>query len=322
MQLDLINCEISEDIFSLVGNTPMHKLSNILQDLNLSQTLNKARIYAKLENYNLTGSIKDRTAMSMIKKAQKTGKLKQGGTIVEATSGNTGISLSAIGAVLGYEVIIVMPDSMSEERISMMRAYGAKVILTNGSGGMAESVKKAIEICSEQDNCVLADQFNNPANVQAHYEQTGPEIWKDTCGAIDVLVAGVGTGGTLTGCAKYLKEQNPDIYVVAIEPAASPLLSSGAAEAHGLQGIGANFVPSILDVQMYDEVICVSDQEAYQACNLLSTKEGLLLGISSGAALAGALKLQQCSTFSDKNIVFIAPDSGNRYISSSIYVSN
>ncbi len=294
----------------LIGRTPLVALTNVEKQLNLS-----ARLLAKLECFNPGGSAKDRVAVSMLDDAEAAGKLQPGATIIEPTSGNTGIGLAAVGAARGYRVIIVMPDTMSMERRLLMKAYGAELVLTEGTKGMQGSIEKAEELAAQLPGSMVMGQFDNPANPKAHYRTTGPEIWDDTDGQVDCFVAGVGTGGTITGTGRYLKEQNPAIQVVAVEPATSPLLSGGQAGPHGLQGIGANFIPSVLDRQVYDQVALVTDQEAYAASRMLGRTEGLLVGITSGAALHAAIQLAKQPQYAGKTIVALLPDTGERYLS-------
>lgn len=303
---------IYKNMEQLIGKTPMLHLSNICKGLS-------ANIIAKLERQNPGGSAKDRVALNMINDAEKKGLLKKGGTIIEPTSGNTGIGLAAIAAARGYSCIIIMPDTMSEERQSLIRAYGAKIILTEGAGGMAASVKKAEELAKETDGAWIAGQFDNPANAEAHFNTTGPEIWEDTDGDIDIFIATVGTGGTLTGAGRYLKTQSEDIKIIAVEPSASPLLEGGVAAPHGIQGIGANFIPNVLDCGIYDEVMGISDDEAYEYADMLAKKEGMLCGISSGAALAAAVKMAEKSENKGKNIVVVLTDTGERYLSTGVF---
>ncbi len=286
----------------LIGNTPLMQV--------------RTNLYLKIEYTNMTGSVKDRAAFEMILDAERNHRLRTGSTIIEPTSGNMGISLAAIAAARGYGCIIVMPDSMSEERQKMIRAFGAQVVLTPGSQGMAGAVDKARLLTAQTPNSWMADQFSNPANASAHYCTTGPEIWAQTRGKADIFVAGVGTGGTITGTARYLKEQNPQVRIVAVEPAGSPLLSQGRAGSHSIQGIGANFIPKVLDLSLVDEVRTVTDEEAMAAARALAG-EGLLAGISSGAAFHVANLLAR--QYPDKNIVTILPDSGNRYLSTGLY---
>ena len=296
----------------LIGNTPMLELNGIARAKGL-----QARLLAKLEFLNPTGSVKDRAALSMIEDAEKKGLLKENAVIIEPTSGNTGIGLACVAATRGYRAMIVMPDSMSVERQKLMKAYGAEVVLTPGALGMQGAVEKAEQLAKQYPNSFIPDQFGNPANAAAHVETTGPEIWKDTEGNVDIFVAGVGTGGTLTGVGAFLKEKNPDIQVVAVEPAASPLLSGGKAGPHGLQGIGANFIPKVLDTKIYDRVIPVTEAEAYDCARLLGKTEGVLVGISSGAALHAACLLADENA--GKTIVVLLPDTGDRYLSTALF---
>lgn len=296
----------------LIGNTPLLELNAVAKVKGL-----QARLLAKLEFLNPAGSVKDRAALFMIEDAEKRGLLKADSVIIEPTSGNTGIGLACVAATRGYRTMIVMPDSMSVERQKLMRAYGAEVVLTPGALGMQGAVEKAKELAKEYPNSFIPDQFGNPANAQAHEATTGPEIWKDTDGKVDIFVAGVGTGGTITGVGAFLKKKNPHIQVVAVEPAASPLLSGGKAGPHGLQGIGANFVPTVLDTKIYDRVIPVTEQEAYDCARLLGRTEGILVGISSGAALHAACLLAEENP--GKNIVVLLPDTGDRYLSTDLF---
>ena len=296
----------------LIGGTPLLELKNYGKNLN-------ARILAKLECFNPGGSAKDRVALAMILDAEKSGKLTPGSVIIEPTSGNTGIGLAAVASSRGYRCIIVMPDSMSVERQILMTAFGAELVLTPGKEGMSGAIAKAEELAATIPHSFIPDQFNNPANPAAHYATTGPEIWRDTDGQVDIFVAGVGTGGTITGVGRYLKEQNPSIRVVAVEPAGSPLLSGGKAGPHGLQGIGANFIPGALDTTIYDEVIPVSESDAYTAGRDLGRKEGVLVGISSGAALHAALVLANRPENAGKTIVALLPDTGDRYLSTEMF---
>ncbi len=296
----------------LIGGTPLLELTRLEQGL-------PARILAKLEYLNPAGSVKDRVALAMIEDAEGRGVLRPGGTVIEPTSGNTGIGLAAVGAARGYRTVIVMPDSMSVERIRIMEAYGAEVVLTPGALGMQGAIDRAEALAREIPGSFVPDQFNNPANAQAHRRTTGPEIWADTDGNVDVFVAGVGTGGTVTGTGEYLKEQNPDIRVVAVEPAGSPLLSGGTAGAHGLQGIGANFIPGVLNRDIYDRVFPVTEEDAYAAARLLGKKEGILVGITSGAALHAALTLAKEPEMAGKTIVVLLPDTGDRYLSTALF---
>ena len=305
---------IYTSLAELVGNTPLMQLNHIQNHLTLT-----ANILAKLESFNPAGSVKDRVALNMIRTAEQDGTLTKGGTIIEPTSGNTGIGLAAIAAAEGYEMIVVMPDTMSIERRQLIAAYGAKVVLSDGKLGMSGAIAKAEEIQRETPGSIIAGQFENPANPMAHIATTGPEIWKDTEGKVDIFVAGAGTGGTITGVGKYLKEQNPDICIVAVEPSGSPVLSGGTAGAHGLQGIGAGFVPKVLDTEVYDQIITVNEQDAYTAARLLARKEGILAGISSGAALHAAITLAEKAENKGKNIVVLLPDTGDRYLSTDLF---
>ena len=296
----------------LIGRTPLLELTNFEKNCN-------ARILAKLECFNPAGSAKDRVALAMILDAEKSGKLTPGSVIIEPTSGNTGIGLAAVASSRGYRCIIVMPDSMSVERQILMTAFGAELVLTPGKEGMSGAIAKAEELAASIPHSFIPDQFNNPANPAAHYATTGPEIWRDTDGQVDIFVAGVGTGGTITGVGRYLKEQNPNIKVIAVEPAGSPLLSGGKAGPHGLQGIGANFIPGALDTTIYDEVIPVTESDAYTAGRDLGRREGVLVGISSGAALHAALILASRPENAGKTIVTLLPDTGDRYLSTEMF---
>ena len=298
----------------LVGKTPLLELTHIEKELNL-----QAKIFAKLEFLNPAGSIKDRVAKAMIEKAEESGTLKEGSVIIEPTSGNTGIGLASVATAKGYKVIIVMPETMSVERRKLIKAYGAELVLSDGSQGMKGAIAKAEELAKEIPNSIIAGQFVNPENPNAHFETTGPEIYEDTDGKVDIFVAGVGTGGTITGTGKYLKSKNPSIKVVAVEPASSPFLSEGVAGAHKIQGIGAGFVPEILDTAIYDEVIKVEDEDAFTYGRMIGNKEGVLVGISSGAALYGAILVAKREENKGKNIVVILPDSGDRYLSTELF---
>ena len=298
------------DVTELVGHTPIVELNKIA----LKEGA-KAHIYAKLENYNPTGSMKDRVGLAMILDAQKSGKLKDGGTIIEPTSGNTGIGLAAIGAYLGYKVIIVMPDSMSVERQKLMKIYGAELVLTPGAKGMAGAIARAKELENEMDNAIVAGQFENEANPRIHYDVTGPELWNQMDGNIDAFIAGVGTGGSLTGVGQYLKDQKTDIHIIAVEPSSSAVLSGGEAGPHALQGIGAGFVPAVLNTDVYDEVAAIDNNSALNMVGTLAKEEGLFMGISSAAALIGALKWAKKDENANKNIVVLMPDTGMRYLS-------
>ncbi|WP_288340294.1 cysteine synthase A [uncultured Allobaculum sp.] len=306
--------KIHETILDVIGNTPLVE-AGVLEQENDS----KARVVFKLEALNPGGSAKDRIALHMIEKAEKEGRLKKGMTIIEATSGNTGIGEALVGARKGYRTIIVMPDSMSIERRNLLKAFGAEVVLTKGREGMAGAVAKAEEIGKEIGDVFVPGQFENPDNPETHYLTTGPEIWEDTNGKVDIFVAGVGTGGTLSGVGKYLREKNPNVKIVAVEPAGSPLLSGGKAGPHKLQGIGANFIPDTLDRSIYDEVIEVSDEDALKTGRDLARKEGILAGISSGAAAAAALELASRLENEGKLIVALLPDTGDRYLSSEMF---
>ena len=298
----------------LIGNTPLVILHQLMRAEGLSAT-----VMGKLEFYNPAGSIKDRAALYMIEKAEKEGLLPPGGTVIEATSGNTGIGLAFVASARGYNTIIVMPDSMSIERQKLLRAYGARLVLTPGAQGMQGAVEKARELQSTIPGSFIANQFENENNPLAHEETTGPELWRDTEGKLDILVCGVGTGGTLTGCGRYLKKQNRDLKIIAVEPAASPLLTCGKAGPHGLQGIGANFIPSILDTALIDEVVTVTEQEAYSATRQLRDCEGILVGISAGAALSAAVAIAKRPENAGKRIAVIFPDGGDRYLSTDLF---
>lgn len=298
----------------LIGNTPLIEVGNIEKEDGL-----KGRVIVKAESFNPAGSVKDRVAKNMIETAEMNGQLKPGMTIIEPTSGNTGIGLAAIAANKGYDVILTMPETMSEERRNLLKAYGAKLVLTEGAKGMKGAIAKAEELAKESGNAFIPSQFENPSNPAIHYQTTGPEIWKDTDGKVDIFVAGVGTGGTLSGTGKYLKEQNPDIQVIAVEPEGSPVLSKGVAGKHGIQGIGAGFVPENLDQDIYDEIITVKDEDAYAAGRQLAQKEGILAGISSGAALWAAKELAKRPENEGKIIVALLPDTGDRYLSTPMF---
>lgn len=298
----------------LIGHTPLLELTHLEQELGLQAT-----ILAKLEYLNPAGSVKDRVGLSMILDAEEKGVLKPGSTIIEPTSGNTGIGLASVAAVRGYRTMIVMPDSMSMERRLLMSAYGAELVLTPGKEGMMGAVRKAQELAKEIPDSFIPDQFNNPANAKAHFTTTGPEIWADTDGKVDIFVSGIGTGGTITGTGAYLKEQNPAIQVVAVEPADSPLLSGGKAGPHGLQGMGANFVPGVLNTRIYDEIMLATTDDAYAASRSMGKKEGILVGISSGAALYAAIELAKREENKGKTIVVILPDTGDRYLSTPMF---
>lgn len=298
----------------LIGNTPLMELTHIQKKYEL-----KAKIFAKLEFLNATGSAKDRVAKAMIIDAENDGRLKKDSVIIEPTSGNTGIGLASVGTARGYRVIIVMPDTMSKERCTLIKAYGAEVVLSDGTKGMAGAIEKANELAQEIPNSFIPDQFSNPSNPKVHKETTGPEIWNDTNGNVDIFVAGVGTGGTITGVGEFLKSKKSDVKIIAVEPEASPLLSKGIAGSHKIQGIGANFVPSILNTNIYDEIIPVSNEDAYAMGKAIGREEGILVGISSGAALAAAIKVAQRKENEGKNIVVFFVDSGDRYLSTEMY---
>lgn len=298
----------------LIGHTPLLELTHIEKDKNLS-----AKLLAKLEYFNPAGSVKDRIAKAMIDDAEASGKLKPGSVIIEPTSGNTGIGLAAVAAAKGYRIIIVMPETMSVERRQLMKAYGAELVLSEGAKGMKGAIAKADELAKEIPNSFIPGQFVNPANPKAHIATTGPEIWDDTDGKVDIFVAGVGTGGTVTGVGQYLKSKNPGVKVVAIEPASSPVLSKGTAGAHKIQGIGAGFVPDVLDTKVYDEIIAVENEDAFAVGRLIGHKEGVLVGISSGAAVWAAIQLAKRPENAGKNIVVLLPDTGDRYLSTPLF---
>ncbi len=297
--------KIYDDITKIIGNTPLIKVED--------------NLYAKLEYLNPAGSVKDRAALYMINDAEKKGLLKKGSVIIEPTSGNTGIGLAAVAAVRGYKVILTMPETMSIERRKLLAAYGAEIVLTDGALGMSGAVKKAEEIALNTKNSFIAGQFYNEANAFAHYETTGPEIYNDTDGLVDVFVSGVGTGGTLTGTARYLKEKNSNVEIVAVEPYDSPLISKGVSGPHSIQGIGANFIPELLDVSLIDKIITVKGDEAYTASRLLAREKGILVGISSGAAMCAALQLAKKTEYKGKKIVVLLPDTGDRYLSTPMF---
>lgn len=306
--------EIITNTESLIGKTPLLRLDAIEKEFNL-----KTRIYGKLEMFNLTGSAKDRAAKYMIDQAEKDGVLSEGGTIIEPTSGNTGIGLAAIGTLRGYKVIIVMPDSMSIERIKLIQAYGAQVVLTAGAKGMTGAIEKANEIQKSTPGSWIADQFSNKANAQAHFMTTGPELMEALNGEIDAFVAGVGTGGTISGTGRYLKENCPKARIVAVQPSKSPVLTGGKASSHGIQGIGANFIPDLVDMSVIDEIMDITDEDALQCGKLLARKQAVLAGISSGAALKAAIELAKRPEMEGKNIVVFLVDSGSRYLSTALF---
>ena len=306
--------KIYKSVDEMIGRTPMMELSNLKNKLELNVTL-----LAKVEALNPGGSAKDRVAKRMVEDAEKAGILKEGATIIEPTSGNTGIGLAVMAAARGYRAIIVMPDSMSMERRLLMTAFGAELVLTDGAKGMSGAIEKAEELAKEIPNSFIPGQFDNPSNPAAHYDTTGPEIWEDTDGKVDIFVAGIGTGGTLSGTGKYLKEQNPDVKIIGVEPASSPLLTKGEAGPHGLMGMGANFIPATLDKDIYDEVLTATEEESYEAGRLIARNEGLLVGISSGAALHVALEVAKRPENAGKNIVVLLPDTGDRYLSTPMF---
>ena len=308
--------KVYTSIDQLIGHTPLLELTHFEADEDL-----KARVLVKLEYFNPAGSVKDRVAKNMIDEAEKAGKLVRGGdyTIIEPTSGNTGVGIASVAVARGYKVIITMPETMSVERRKLMQAYGAQLVLTDGSKGMKGAIAKAEELQKETPNSIIAGQFVNPANPAIHKATTGPEIWDDTDGKVDIFVAGVGTGGTITGVGQYLKSKNPGVKVVAVEPAASPVLSKGTAGAHKIQGIGAGFVPDVLDTKVYDEIITVENDDAFATGRLIGHKEGVLVGISSGAAVWAAIELAKRPENAGKNIVVLLPDTGDRYLSTPLF---
>lgn len=306
--------KIYKNIEELIGKTPLLELTHLEEIHNLD-----AKVLAKVEFLNPGGSAKDRVAKKMVEDAEAKGLLKAGATIIEPTSGNTGIGLAVMAAARGYRAIIVMPDSMSMERRLLMSAFGAELVLTEGAKGMAGAIAKAEELAKEIPGAFIPGQFDNPANPQAHYETTGPEIYEDTDGKVDIFVAGIGTGGTITGVGRYLREKNPDVQIIGVEPASSPLLTEGRAGSHGLQGIGANFVPSILDTKLFNEIITVTEEAAYAAGREVAQKEGLLVGISAGAAIHAALEVAKRPENKGKNIVVLLPDTGDRYLSTPMF---
>ncbi len=306
--------KVYQNVTELIGHTPLLEVQNIESELGL-----KAKILVKLELFNPAGSVKDRIAKNMVVEAERQGILKNGGTIIEPTSGNTGIGLASIAASKGYRAIFTMPETMSIERRKLLQGYGAEIVLTDGKKGMAGAIAKAEELAEEIDGAVVLGQFINKANPAAHTASTGPEIWEDTEGKVDIFVAGVGTGGTITGTGEYLKEKNPALKVIAVEPAASPVLSGGKPGPHGLQGIGAGFIPEILNTEIYDEIVQVENDEAYAASRMLAHKEGVLIGITSGAALHTAIELAKREENAGKTIVAILPDTGERYLSTPLF---
>ena len=308
---------IKTSAVELIGNTPLLELKHIEEAFDL-----KATLLGKMEYLNATGSVKDRIAREMIQDAEERGILKKGSVIIEPTSGNTGIGLAAVGTAKGYEVIIVMPETFSIERRKLIRAYGAKIVLSKGSEGMKGAIAKAEELAKEIPNSFIPAQFDNPANWKAHYKTTGPEIWKDSDGKVDLFIAGVGTGGTITGAGRYLREQNPDLKIIAVEPASSPVLSGGKAGPHMIQGIGPGFVPKVLDTSVYDEVVTVKNEDAIETGALFGKKEGVLVGISAGAALWAAIQEGKKEENAGKTIVVILPDSGDRYLSTALFGSD
>ena len=306
--------KIARDVTDLIGYTPLLSLRRFGETHQL-----KAALLAKLEGMNPAGSAKDRVAAAIIQGAELSGDLQPGSTIIEPTSGNTGIGLAAVAAVKGYKVILTMPDTMSEERRRLLRAYGAQLVLTDGKLGMAGAIAKAEELAQSIPNSFIAGQFENPLNPLAHYANTGPEIWEDTDGKVDAFVAGIGTGGTITGVGKYLKERNPAVQIIGVEPAGSPILTGGEAGPHGLQGIGAGFVPAVLDRSVVDEVLTVTEEEAYAAARALAQREGVLVGISSGAALVAAVRYASRPENEGKTVVVLLPDAGDRYLSTPLF---
>lgn len=306
--------KIYKSLTELIGGTPLLELTQFEKDYQLEATM-----LAKLEYFNPAGSVKDRVAKSILDDAEQSGKLKPGGTIIEPTSGNTGIGLAAVAAARGYKLIITMPETMSVERRMLMKAYGAELVLTDGKKGMSGAIEKADELHREIPGSLIAGQFTNPANPKAHFETTGPEIYEDTDGKVDIFVAGVGTGGTVSGVGKYLKSKNPDVKVVAVEPATSPVLTKGKSGAHGIQGIGAGFVPDTLDTSVYDEVIAVEDADAYKYSRAVTASDGLLVGISAGAAICAGVQLGRRPENKGKTIVVLLPDSGERYLSTPLF---
>ena len=306
--------KVYQSATDLIGNTPLLEVTKLEKSKGL-----EAKVLVKLEYFNTSGSVKDRAAYYMVKDAEEKGLLKEGSVIIEPTSGNTGIGLASIAAAKGYRIILTMPETMSVERRNLLKAYGAKVVLTDGKAGMKGAIAKAKELAATIPNSFIPSQFENPSNPQAHYESTGPEIWKDTEGKVDIFVAGVGTGGTVSGTGKYLKDQNPNVKVVAVEPATSPVLSEGHAGPHGIQGIGAGFVPNTLDTSVYDEVFTVTNEQAYETGRLIAHNEGMLVGISSGAATYAAIQIAKRPENKGKTIVVLLPDTGERYLSTPMF---
>ena len=306
--------KVYQSVTELIGKTPLLEVKNIEREKGL-----KAKVLVKLEYFNPAGSVKDRAALSMIEEAERTGRIQPGATIIEPTSGNTGIGLASVAASRGYKAVFVMPETMSIERRKLLLGYGAKIVLTEGAKGMKGAIEKAAELEKETGNAVVLGQFVNPANPDAHYRTTGPEIWEDTEGTVDIFIAGAGTGGTVTGVGRYLKEKRPEVRIIAVEPAASPVLSGGEPGPHGLQGIGAGFVPDILDTTVYDAVSQVTEEEAYEAARLLASSEGVLVGITSGAALHTAVREAAKPENEGKTIVALLPDTGERYLSTPLF---
>ena len=307
--------KVVENAVELIGNTPLLKLNNFSKKIDITD----AAVYAKLEYLNPTGSVKDRAAFAMICDAEEKGILKEGATIIEPTSGNTGIGIASVAAVKGYRAILTLPDTMSVERRNLLKAYGAELVLTEGAKGMKGAIEKAEELCNEIEGAVILGQFDNQANADAHYRTTGPEIWEQLDKNVDIFVAGAGTGGTITGIGKYLKEQKPDVKIIAVEPADSPVLSKGTAGPHKIQGIGAGFVPKIMDVEICDEIMAISNEDAFEYGKAFARAEGILVGISSGAALKAAADLAKRPENKGKNIVVLLPDSGDRYLSTPLF---
>lgn len=307
--------DIKQSAFELIGNTPMLHLNNYTKKANITNVT----VLAKLEYLNPAGSAKDRVALAMIEEAERSGKIKPGATLIEPTSGNTGIGIAAVAAAKGYKAILTLPDTMSVERRNLLKAYGAEIVLTEGAKGMTGAIEKADELNKEIEGSVIMGQFVNPANPKAHYQTTGPEIWKQTDGKVDIFVAGIGTGGTISGVGKYLKEQNPNVQIVGVEPATSPVLTQGRAGAHKIQGIGAGFVPETLDTTVYDEVLAIENEDSFDESRLFASSEGILVGISAGAALKAVGILAERPENKGKTIVVLLPDSGDRYLSTSLF---